>query len=207
MKKSQTGPDLQTPGQRGDTNMESPEFSVADEPGTGDLEETILVSEDPMDISPAAGEMEGAEEAETIDGNDPDLVGENAELKDLLQHTRADFENFRKQTEKQRAQAMESAKYATVLKFLPLVDDFSRALATYPEQLAPLKKSFEKTLEKLGLEMIDSNLGTDFDPDYHEAVSVDDADGEKEVIAETLRPGYLYEGSVLRPAMVKVTHQ
>ena len=141
-----------------------------------------------------------AEESEIVDDVDSSLMDENMELKDLLQHTRADFENFRKQ-------AMESARYTTVLKFLPLVDDLSRALATYPEQLAPLRKSFDKTLEKLGLEMIDSNPGIDFDPDYHEAVSVDDADGEREVIAETLRPGYLYEESVLRPAMVKVTHQ
>lgn len=144
---------------------------------------------------------------EVSEPEDVELVDETAELKDLLQHTRADFENFRKQTEKQRAQAMESAKYATVLKFLPLVDDMSRALVTYPEELSPLAKNFEKTLSGLGLELIDSEVGTEFNPDYHEAVSVDDADGETEVIAETLRPGYLYEGAVLRPAMVKVTHQ
>lgn len=138
---------------------------------------------------------------------DSGLASENAELKDLLQHTRADFENFRKQTEKQQARSMEAAKYATVLKFLPLVDDLSRALMTYPEELGPLAKNFEKTLSELNLKQIDSAAGTEFNPDYHEAVSVDDADGEKEVVAETLRPGYLYEGAVLRPAMVKVTHQ
>ena len=56
-------------------------------------------------------------------------------------------------------------------------------------------------------EQINSNVDTEFDPDYHEAVSIEDADGDKEVILETLRPGYLYEGVVLRPAMVKVTHK
>lgn len=126
------------------------------------------------------------------------------ELTNDLQRTRADFENYRKQTELQRSQAMSAARFATVEKFLPLVDDFSRALATYPEQLAPLAKNFDKLLSSLGLSMIESQSGTEFNPDFHEAVSVEDGDGETEVIIETLRPGYLYEGSVLRPAMVKV---
>lgn len=126
------------------------------------------------------------------------------ELTNDLQRTRADFENYRKQTELQRSQAMSAARFATVEKFLPLIDDFSRALATYPEQLAPLAKNFDKLLSSLGLSMIESQPGTEFNPDFHEAVSVEDGEGETEVIIETLRPGYLYEGAVLRPAMVKV---
>lgn len=126
------------------------------------------------------------------------------ELTSDLQRTRADFENFRKQVEIQKSQAMSAAKYATVTKFLPLVDDFERALQTYPEQLAPLKKSFEKTLKSLGLSRIDSTEGAEFNPDIHEAISVEDEGGETEVISETLRPGYLYDGAVIRAAMVKV---
>ena len=126
------------------------------------------------------------------------------ELTNDLQRTRADFENFRKQVELQKSQAMSTAKYATVTKFLPLVDDFERALQTYPEQLAPLQKSFDKTLSSLGLTRIDSNPGTEFNPDFHEAISVEDEGGETEVISETLRPGYLYDGAVIRAAMVKV---
>lgn len=126
------------------------------------------------------------------------------ELTNDLQRTRADFENYRKQTELQRSQAMSATRFATVEKFLPLVDDFSRAISTYPDQLAPLAKNFEKLLSGLGLSAIDSNPGTEFNPDFHEAVSVEDGEGETEVIIETLRPGYLYEGAVLRPAMVKV---
>lgn len=126
------------------------------------------------------------------------------ELTNDLQRTRADFENYRKQTELQRSQAMSVARFATIEKFLPLIDDFSRALATYPEQLAPLAKNFDKLLSSLGLSMIESQPGTEFNPDFHEAVSVEDGEGETEVIIETLRPGYLYEGAVLRPAMVKV---
>ena len=174
--------------------------------GVINADEREIVENEPAPEQEAL-DAENVEETAAEDPEESSMESENAELKDLLQHTRADFENFRKQTDKQRVQAMESAKYATVLKFLPLVDDFSRALATYPEELAPLQKNFDKTLEKLGLEQINSNVDTEFDPDYHEAVSIEDADGDKEVILETLRPGYLYEGVVLRPAMVKVTHK
>lgn len=141
------------------------------------------------------------------DAQAPDVSALEAQIIELtndLQRTRADFENYRKQTELQRSQAMSAARFATVEKFLPLVDDFSRALATYPDQLAPLTKNFEKLLSSLGLGIIDSAPNTEFNPDFHEAVSVEDGEGETEVIMETLRPGYLYEGAVLRPAMVKV---
>lgn len=99
---------------------------------------------------------------------------------------------------------MSVAKYATVEKFLPLLDDIDRAIAVYSEQLSPLAKSLDKTLKSLNLAKINSEVGTEFNPDYHEAVSVEDEGGELEVIAETLRPGYLYDGNVVRAAMVKV---
>jgi len=125
-----------------------------------------------------------------------------AELTGDLQRTRADFENFRKQVEMQKEQEKKSVKFATVYKVLPLIDDMSRAIATF-EELAPLEKSLEKTMKELGLGRVISDKGTEFNPDLHEAVMVE-GEGEKEVIAETLRPGYYYEGEVLRPAMVKV---
>ena len=87
---------------------------------------------------------------------------------------------------------------------MPLLDDIDRAVQTYPEQLSPLQKSIDKLKSELLLEKIDSNEGTDFNPDLHEAVMVEEGNGEKEVIAETLRPGYLYDGQVVRTSMVKV---
>lgn len=126
------------------------------------------------------------------------------ELTNDLQRTRADFENFRKQVEAQRLQAMSVAKYATVEKFLPMLDDIDRAIAAYPKELKPLEKNLQKTLKSLDLTKINSAVGTEFNPDFHEAISVEDEGGENEVIAETLRPGYLYDGNVVRAAMVKV---
>lgn len=135
----------------------------------------------------------------------PEASDKIAELTADLQRTRADFENFRKQVDIQKANEKNAAKLATVYKLLPLLDDIDRAIATYPE-LAPLEKSLEKAMQELNLEKIDSSEGVDFNPDFHDAVSMDDDEGDREVIAETLRPGYYYEKEVLRPAMVRVKH-
>ena len=126
-----------------------------------------------------------------------------AELTNDLQRTRADFENYRKQMDLQKAQAADFARYETVKKVLPLVYDIDRAIAATPE-LKPLEKNLEKTLAELKLAKINSEPGTDFNPDLHDAVMMEESEGEKEVIAETMRAGYTYNGSVIRPAMVKV---
>ena len=125
-----------------------------------------------------------------------------AELTNDLQRTRADFENFRKQVEIQKENEKKAVRLATVYKMLPLLDDIDRAISNYNE-LLPLQKSLEKSLHELGLSKIDSREGAEFNPDLHNAVMVE-GDGEKEVIAETMRPGYYYDGEVLREAMVKV---
>lgn len=139
---------------------------------------------------------------------DKKIEAENSEAKQVLeltndlQRTRADFENYRKQVETQKLAEKKMVELATVYKVLPLIDDIDRAIMSYAE-LKPLEKSLEKTLKELGLGRILSEVDVDFNPDLHEAVMVE-GDGEKEVIAETLRPGYYYNGEVLRPAMVKV---
>lgn len=127
-----------------------------------------------------------------------------AELINDLQRTRADFENFRRQNDIQREQDRNYAKLDTVKKILPLIDDFERAIQAQPKVLSPLSKNFEKTLKSIGLQKIDSAIGTEFNPDLHEAISVD-GDGNKETIAETLRAGYYYGDEVLRTAMVRVS--
>lgn len=171
--------------------------------------------EEPDELKNSAAPATDVEQPEIADDPEAstqieeDVSGAAALVADLtndLQRTRADFENFRKQVEAQKSQAMAAAKYATVEKFLPLVDDFERALQAYPEQLSPLRKNLDKTLNGLGLQQIDSQPGTEFNPDFHEAISVEDNEGDTEVIAETLRPGYTYDGAVIRAAMVKVKH-
>ena len=120
-----------------------------------------------------------------------------------LQRTRADFENYRRQVEVQKEQHANFAKYATIKKILPLFDDIDRAIVANPDTLAPLAKNIEKTLKSVGLTKIESEPGTDFNPDLHEAISVE-GDGDVEKVSESLRTGYYYENEVIRPAMVKV---
>ncbi|MBQ6414061.1 nucleotide exchange factor GrpE [Candidatus Saccharibacteria bacterium] len=124
------------------------------------------------------------------------------ELTNDLQRTRADFENYRKQIETQKVAERKLAKFATVSKILPLLDDIDRAIASY-EELKPLEKSLEKTMKELGLSKIAIEKGAGFDPELAEAVMAE-GEGEQEVVDEVLRPGYYYEEEVLRPAMVKV---
>ena len=146
---------------------------------------------------------EGAETLRDTQGSkEPKVEIRVNELTADLQRTRADFENFRNQVEIQKENERKIAKFATVSKILPLLDDLDRAISAYNE-LKPLEKSLTKTLQGLDLAKIDSSEGVEFNPDIHDAVMVE-GDGEKEVIAETLRPGYYYESEVLRPAMVKV---
>lgn len=146
---------------------------------------------------------ETAQKAPKIDKN----LEKIAELTNDLQRTRADFENFRKQVEIREQNAKNMAKLATVSNILPLLDDLDRAILTY-EELKPLEKSLEKTLSELKLAKIEAiPEKTEFNPDLHDAISMDDSEGEKEVISEVLRPGYYYENEVLRPTMVKVTRK
>lgn len=150
--------------------------------------------ENPKTETPEAPKIE-----ETKDPN----LEKITELTNDLQRTRADFENFRKNVEKDRENAKKLATESTILKFLPLLDDLDRAIAVNAE-LKPLAKNFEKSLKSLGLEKIETKPGTEFNPELHDAV-MSEGDGNKETVAATLRPGYFYEGKVLRPAMVKVT--
>lgn len=133
------------------------------------------------------------------------LQQEKIELINDLQRTRADFENYRKQTEMQKENEKNAVKLATIYRVLPLLDDMDRAISSYAE-LEPLKKSLEKSLKDLGLSKINSEKGTEFNPDIHEAVMAE-GDGDKEIVVETLRPGYYYGTEVLRAAMVKVERQ
>ena len=131
------------------------------------------------------------------------LEAKNAEFLNDLQRTRADFENFRKQVELQKSQAMSAARYATVRQLLPLLDNFTLAIKMHLE-LLPLQASLDKTLQELKLSIIDSRPGVEFNPELHDAITMEEGEGAKEIIAETLRPGYLYQGETLRAAMVKV---
>lgn len=146
-----------------------------------------------------------------------ELEQQVTELTADLQRTRADFENYRKRSEADKAATYQHGQSAAILKLLPVIDNIERAVAYTPEELkdnkwaqgiASLVKNLEKSLESLNLKRIDATPGSDFNPELHEAIQLDeDAEGDKEVIAEELQAGYTLSGQPIRHAMVKVTRQ
>lgn len=134
-----------------------------------------------------------------------------------LQRTRADFENYRKRVEAEKQSARQAGEMSAILKLLPVVDTVERAVDNLPADLAEhqwtkgisgLQKQLTKQLAAIQVEKIAATPGTEFNPELHQAVQFDeDAEGETEVIAEELQPGYLLDGTPLRHAMVRVARR
>jgi molecular chaperone GrpE len=140
------------------------------------------------------------------------LAAENAQLTEALQRERADAVNIRRQHETQMANVRTMVKSSVVSELLPVIDNFERALRHVPEELEGndyvkgvngVVKQFEKTLEDLGVERI-KTVGEHFDPTLHEAVSMEDGEGDHEIVSEELQAGYKIGDDVIRHAMVRV---
>lgn len=138
-----------------------------------------------------------------------------AELQDRLLRQMAEFDNFRKRTEKEKAQMFEIGAKSVIEKILPVVDSLERGLAAVPEDAAedPFVQGMDKIykqlmaeLEGLGVKPIEA-VGTEFNPDFHNAVMhiEDEAFGEN-IVAEELQKGYMYRDTVVRHSMVKVAN-
>lgn len=135
-----------------------------------------------------------------------------ADLTEALQRERADVINVRRRHEEQITQLKSLVKVHVIEDLLPVIDNFERALKHVPKDLegndyikgvSGVVKQFETTLQQLGVERI-RTVGQTFDPELHEAVGVEDGDGETEVVAEELQAGYKLGDNVIRHAMVKV---
>ena len=135
------------------------------------------------------------------------------DLTDRLKRQMAEFENFRKRTEKEKADMFDAGARSVLEKILPVVDNFERGLANAPAEgdafgdgVRMIYKQMTKTLDDIGLVAIDAK-GQTFDPNLHNAVMhVDDeAYGENEVVEE-LQKGYTFHDTVVRHSMVKVAN-
>lgn len=142
-----------------------------------------------------------------------ELEQQLGELTVDLQRVRADFENYRKRVETEKEQARAAGKAGAILKLLPVIDNIERAIAHLPEDLKDNKwaqsvvglvKNLDKSLENLDLHRIEASSGTPFNPELHEAIQMEEGEGEQEVIADELQPGYKLGNQVVRPSMVKV---
>jgi len=171
-----------------------------------EAEETIEKKEDPAEVTDAD---DTAEELES------DLENKLAEITDRLQRTMAEFDNFRKRTEKEKAARFEVGARNVIEQILPVLDNFERGLLTVPEEkksdpfadgMDKVYKQMLSVLEDLGVKEIEA-LGKEFNPDYHNAVMhVEDEEAGENMIVEEFQKGYLYKDGVVRYSMVKVAN-
>lgn len=131
---------------------------------------------------------------------------------DLLVRTAAEFDNFKKRTERERAAVAEFAKAGLIKQLLPILDNIDRASAAdhdsadYIKGIEMIVKQFETLSSSLGIESI-AAVGDEFDPNFHEAVMhIEDETLGENVIAEVLQKGYKLGDTVIRAAMVKVAN-
>jgi molecular chaperone GrpE len=143
------------------------------------------------------------------------LATEVAQLTESLQRERADAINIRRRHDEQIAGLKGVIKANVIEELLPVIDNFERALKHVPEDLVDndyikgvqgVVKQFESTLSSMGVLRINT-IGEPFDPQVHEAVGVEEGDGDQEVVSEELQAGYQIGDRVIRHAMVKVSRK
>ena len=137
------------------------------------------------------------------------------ELNDKLRRSMAEFDNYRKRTDKEKSAMYEIGAKDVIEKILPIVDNFERGLNTIPEDakgtafaegLEKIYKQFVKTLDDLGVKPIEA-VGKPFDPNFHNAVMhVEDENLGENVVAAELQKGYTYKESIVRHSMVQVAN-
>ena len=135
------------------------------------------------------------------------------ELTDRVKRQMAEFDNFRKRTEKEKAQMFDMGARTIVEKILPVVDNFERGLAAVPQESKedPFVDGMDKVyrqlmneLEAIGVKQIEA-VGKEFDPEFHNAVmQVESEDLESGMVAQELQKGYTYKDTVVRHSMVSV---
>ena len=135
------------------------------------------------------------------------------ELQDRVRRQMAECDNFRKRTEKEKAQMFEVGAKSIIEKILPVIDNFERGLASIPEEEAGsafadgmnmIYKQLMNELEQAGVAPIEA-VGEEFDPEYHNAVmQVENDELESGTVAQELQKGYTYRDSVVRHSMVAV---
>ncbi len=176
-------------------------------------------SESPEDATSEEGESENSEEPKKKglfskkEKKDP-LKEKVEELNDRVMRQMAEFENFRKRTDKEKAQMFEQGQANVLEKLLPVIDNFERGLAAVPEDekdgafadgMNKIYKQLMKQVEDLGVTPIEA-VGKEFDPNLHNAVmQVESAEYESGFVAQELQKGYMFHDTVLRHSMVGVT--
>lgn len=132
------------------------------------------------------------------------------DLSNKLARLQADFQNFKKRTEKDREQSIAYGMEAIILDLLPVIDNFQRAIKIQEDKednfykgISMIEKQFIEVLEKNSVQEIEA-LGKEFDPNLHHAVSAMESDENAGTVIEVLQKGYILNDKVIRPTMVVV---
>lgn len=178
-----------------------------------------LVKEEPDEQPQVDATDDGNDDDQAGAGSDSDQSaddqsGETAELKQQLLRVHADFDNFKRRTQEERAELFDTARAEMALKLMPVIDNFDRAAGHVPEDIKKdpwyagiegIRKQFNDLLTELGIERIKS-VGEEFDPNRHEAISHEPSDEhDKDTVSEEFEAGYTLGDSVIRPAKVNVS--
>ena len=205
-----------------ETKAEEIEIEGADEENTSEAENTEkeVAAEN---TAKAETSDEEADDADTADKDEKkglfkkkkkDKKDEQIEeLNDRLKRQMAEFENFRKRTEKEKTQMFDMGAKTIIEKILPVVDNFERGLAAVSEDqkddpfitgMDKIYKQMMAELDAVGVKPIDC-IGQEFDPDFHNAVmQVENDELESGTVAQELQKGYMYKDTVVRHSMVSV---
>lgn len=199
--------------------LENEEKQQAEQPENEVVKENAPEEEVTQEQEEASGEEPKKEEAQKKEGffkkkKDP-RDEKIEELSDKVKRQMAEFENFRKRTEKEKSTMYEMGARDIIEKMLPIVDNFERGLAAIAEDdrenpvaqgMEKIYKQLQKTLEETGVKVIEAE-GKEFDPNFHNAVMhVEDESLGENIVAEELLKGYMYRDSVIRHSMVKVAN-
>lgn len=182
---------------------------AAEEAKDTDVKEAESEDDASADADAKADEKKGLFKKKKKDKKDEQIE----ELNDRLKRQMAEFENFRKRSEKEKSQMFDMGAKTIVEKILPVIDNFERGLAAVPDDkkedpfITGMDKVYKQMLTELdavGVKPIEC-VGQEFDPDFHNAVmQVENDELESGTVAQELQKGYMYKDSVVRHSMVSV---
>lgn len=182
---------------------------VANTPAGNQTQQAPTTSSESQEQVQTAASTEAS--TEQLQNRIAELEKEASDLRDNWLRAAADYKNFKRRVDQDRADLIRNASASLLLKLLPVIDDIDRALESVPPDIAStpwfegmklISQKLATLLESEGVTQIEA-LGQDFDPNLHEAVIYEEGGDDHKVIAE-LRKGYKLRDRVLRPTMVKV---
>lgn len=199
--------------------VDTEENKAAEESAEETKTEDSAEKENAQDTEAASEETDTKEKKDGIFGKKKKKDKKDAQIEDLndrLRRQMAEFDNFRKRSEKEKSQMFDMGAKSIIEKVLPIVDNFERGLAAVPEEqkddafvtgMDKVYKQLMTEFDSIGVKPIEA-VGQEFNPDIHNAVmQVESEEFEPGIVAQELQKGYMYKDTVVRHSMVAVVSE